>query len=595
MVKTRRIRILSAIITAVLVTGTACPVFAASGITKEETVYAVADNSLSIEKIIVSEWLKNNDNRKTITDKSILKDIENVKGDETFEQNGTVVKWNANGNDIYYRGTSDKQLPVKMKASYVLNGAYINPDEIKGQKGDIEIHINYEASASPFTAITGVMLDGDKFSNVKVNSGQVINSGDDYYIVGIAFPGMEDITAGLGVDISDEIIISAHTSDFTYETMVTVLSNEPLKDLSGDFRTLTDLQSSVDELVNSSQLLTDGAAQLADGISTVSEKFGIVDESVIKLENGVTEIDKNMKTLKTGLADIFKGTSELYSGMTELQTNLEATYEGADELVAGINMISPDDITKQTSGIGQIYTGLQGIDAGLETLYNTMTDINSKEAEIIKQLSQISDAYRQAGIDTTDLDNVIGGLEQTNSGQSMVIKNLDKTSEIRTGTAQLAEGVKNTSDNIAVSVKQLKDGSIKLQKALKAEAEGAKTLAGYTKEINDGIGEVYNGVNKLAAGTGELKTGTAQLATGTGKLDKGITQIESGAVELSTGMNKFNDEGIGSIADMYNRIARNAVDKINRKLTEARNYKNYAGVPDNTETSVKFIIRSEGI
>ena len=54
-------------------------------------------------------------NEKTITDKSDLTDIENVKGDETFKQDGKTVKWNADGNDIYYQGKSDKELPVKME------------------------------------------------------------------------------------------------------------------------------------------------------------------------------------------------------------------------------------------------------------------------------------------------------------------------------------------------------------------------------------------------------------------------------------------------------------------------------------------------
>ena len=104
---------------------------------------------------------------------------------------------------------------------------------------------------------------------------------------------MADITGSLGLDISDEIVIKADTTDFTYETMVTVLSNEMLKDLDGDLGSLGDLQSSVDELVSSSQMLTDGAKTLSDGISTAAEKFGLVDGYMTKLQDGVTEIDKN--------------------------------------------------------------------------------------------------------------------------------------------------------------------------------------------------------------------------------------------------------------------------------------------------------------
>ena len=42
-----------------------------------------------------------------------LKDIKNVKGDETFETgSNNNVSWKSEGNDIYYQGTIDKELDV---------------------------------------------------------------------------------------------------------------------------------------------------------------------------------------------------------------------------------------------------------------------------------------------------------------------------------------------------------------------------------------------------------------------------------------------------------------------------------------------------
>lgn len=595
MLKSKGMRILSAGVAALMVMGTACPVFAASGIEKEETVYAVADSQLNIDEVIVSEWLKNNDEQKVITDKSELTDIENVKGDETFKKDGKTIRWNAEGSDIYYQGKSDKDLPVKMNASYMLNGSYVTPEEIKGQKGSVEIHISYQAAGSPFAAVTGMVLDGDKFSDVKINSGQIINSGDDYYVAGIALPGMADITGSLGLDISDEIVIKANTTEFTYETMVTVLSNEMLKDLDGDLGSLGDLQSSVDELVSSSQMLTDGAKTLSDGISTAAEKFGVVDGYMTKLQDGVTEIDKNMKTLKAGLAKLADGSSDLYTGVTELQTNLEATYQGANELVAGMSMLSPDDIEKATSGVGAIYTGLKNVDAGLAKLQETMSGINTKEAEVITQLQQIRDAYKAAGVDTAALDKAIAGLEQTNQGQSQAIGKLSESEEIRTGIGTMAQGAKGAAGQLGEGVKSLKEGSVKLQKALEAEAAGAKTLAGYTSTLKDGIATAYDGADKLAAGTATLNTSTGKIAAGTAKLGEGVIQLKDGALELSTGMAKFNEEGIGSIASMYNKIANGAVDSMNSRIDAAKAYRNYAGAASDTDTTVKFIIRSEGI
>lgn len=87
---------------------------------KEETVYVIADSTGKAENIIVSDHLINNDDKKTIEDISTLDDITNVKGDETFTQEGKRVVWQADGNDIYYQGTGTAETPVSQKITYYL-------------------------------------------------------------------------------------------------------------------------------------------------------------------------------------------------------------------------------------------------------------------------------------------------------------------------------------------------------------------------------------------------------------------------------------------------------------------------------------------
>ena len=89
---------------------------------KEETVYVNMDASGNVEKITVSDWLKNNSQSAELSDSSSLSDIKNVKGDETFTQDGEKLTWQADGSDIYYQGTTDKELPVTVKLTYYLDG-----------------------------------------------------------------------------------------------------------------------------------------------------------------------------------------------------------------------------------------------------------------------------------------------------------------------------------------------------------------------------------------------------------------------------------------------------------------------------------------
>ena len=64
----------------------------AKKIKKQESVYVNAAADGSVSKITVSDWLKGaNETTGTINDISDLKNISNVKGDETFKQNGRTL------------------------------------------------------------------------------------------------------------------------------------------------------------------------------------------------------------------------------------------------------------------------------------------------------------------------------------------------------------------------------------------------------------------------------------------------------------------------------------------------------------------------
>ena len=105
---------------------------------KEETVYVIAGADGKQQSVIVSDWLKNPNKETSLQDVSDLTDIENVKGDETWTANGTSLTWDAQGNDIYYQGKSETELPVTMNISYQLDGKDIAPAELAGKSGKVD-------------------------------------------------------------------------------------------------------------------------------------------------------------------------------------------------------------------------------------------------------------------------------------------------------------------------------------------------------------------------------------------------------------------------------------------------------------------------
>ena len=93
-----------------------CPI-TSFALTKNESVFTVLNSDGSLDKTTVTNHLIVK-SKEEIEDESILEDIINVNGVETFKKEGNTLKWKANGNDIYYQGTSKKEMPIDVKIDY---------------------------------------------------------------------------------------------------------------------------------------------------------------------------------------------------------------------------------------------------------------------------------------------------------------------------------------------------------------------------------------------------------------------------------------------------------------------------------------------
>ena len=201
-------------------------------VSKEETVYINANADGSAREITVSDWLKNSgDADSQLMDSSDLENIKNVKGNETFTQDSNEITWNTDGADIYYQGTTDKELPVTMHIRYYLDGQEISPKELAGKSGHLKINVSYINNAknvkkingkntdiySPFVMVTGMLLPADNFMDVTVDNGKVVSDGNKNMVVGIAMPGLSE-SLQLSDDMKKEIEIP---DGFTVESEVT--------------------------------------------------------------------------------------------------------------------------------------------------------------------------------------------------------------------------------------------------------------------------------------------------------------------------------------------------------------------------------------
>ena len=349
---------------------------AQAGLMKDETVYVLAGADGSVQKISVSDWIKNPEGESKITDSGTLTDVENVKGDETYSMNGENMRvWDAQGNDIYCRGSIDKELPVGIRVSYELNGKAISAEELAGKSGTVTIRYTYEnyqyetveidgkqeKMYVPFAMLTGLLLDGSRFSDVTVTNGRVVNDGTHIVVVGMALPGLEE---NLQIDaekleLPESVEITAKVEGFKLGNTVTLATNELFNKLDTEsFDSLDGLTDSLGDLTDAMGKLMSGSSELYEGLCTLLEKSG-------QLVDGIHQMAAGAEALKNGAAQVDDGAAALVSGSQELASGLGTLSANSASLNGGAAVQHPAANGQYRAGKGW----LGGSDADHRQLY----------------------------------------------------------------------------------------------------------------------------------------------------------------------------------------------------------------------------------
>ena len=320
---------------------------------KDETVYVLAGADGTVQKIIVSDWIKNAMTSDSLDDKTELSDIENIKGDESFTLGGdNSCVWDAQGNDIYYQGNIEKELPVQMSVRYTLDGQAIAPEALAGQSGHVTIRFDYqnmqyeevlldgktEKIYVPFTMLTGMLLDTEVFRNVTISNGKLINDGDRIAVVGIAFPGLqEDLAISKEkLDIPDYVEISADVENFEMGMTMTLATTELFGAIDSDKLDLHELSDAMAELTDAMDQLMDGSSQLYDGLCTLLEKSGDLVSGINKLAEGAAQLKAGAESLDSGAAQLQAGAAQLSSGLNTLNANSSSLNGGARQVFSSL-------------------------------------------------------------------------------------------------------------------------------------------------------------------------------------------------------------------------------------------------------------------
>ena len=416
---------------------------------KDETVYVKVDDAGNQKDVTVSDQLKNISSLGTIDDVSDLKDIKNVKGDETYSENNGKLVWQGDKKDICYQGTTTKKIPVGMKVTYELDGKKVSADDLEGKSGHLKIHYEYQNTSAdsgkytPFLMATGLLMDGEKFSNVTVDNGKVISDGDRDIVIGMGLPQLKEQLTSVSskvddLDIPDSFTVEADVTDYEKVEAVTVATNEVFNEVGTDkFDSLDELKDSMTELQDASNKLVSGSGELKDGLDTLLSSSGT-------LVSGIDQLASGGNTLASGTGSLVSGANTLNAGLQTASSKVSGTLlPGVKALDIGVSQMqsklaADDALPKLTTGVATLDAALNTGNAakGQPSLVAAAKSVNDGVQAAATGASGLKVGVDYIGTSVSSLNDVVsgvasktGGLVQAANAAYSTLGNVAKESE----------------------------------------------------------------------------------------------------------------------------------------------------------------------
>lgn len=460
---------------------------------KTETVYSVLNSDGSISDTIVSSWLHDEDGINNIKETLNLTDVKNIKSNEKPSKDGNTYTWNAKGNDVYYEGTATKQLPVSVKIRYELDGQEMSAKDMEGKSGHLKLTISFTNNYSEVKNINGksivihpsylaggmLNMSTGNFSNVKCESGKIVNDGTNEMLAFANIPGLNETLKSAGLDkvnnqlgISDDVTVEADVNDFDLGSIMVGMTNEiDLASELGEIGSVSELTDGIDQLIEADNQLIDGSKQLYDGTTQLKEQAAPLtgsSDQVRQLSSGAIQLNDGVKALQTGISQYTAGASAINEGVNQLY----GIPQGAAAISSGMNtkgksgfsMVEASSTLRK--GLDQLNSVAAGISA--ESYYNSLMDnVKTAEAGVTKlqnevlaptktELGNLGDVLKKASSSLSGLSTLVGQLSSVEAAIEQDQDTVSSNNDIVTANNKKIESVKETKNKLNEAISSLK-------------------------------------------------------------------------------------------------------------------------------------------
>ena len=594
---------------------------------KSESVYVQTKADGTPKEITVDTTLKNPGDDKEIVDTTNLSDIKNKEGDEEFtmDADGTLHFEN-HGEDIKYEGSSNAtdSLPVEVKVSYYLDGKAIEGKDLAGKSGKVKIRFDYENKTEetlsvgdrevtvkvPFAMISAMFLDEDKFKNVDVKNGKLVDMDGQSIVVGYAFPGLSDslelssFEPTEDIDIPSYVEVTADVEDFELDFTATVATTGLFSDLdTEDLDDADDLTEAMDDLSDASKELVDGTSDLFDGVSEFNKSMKQYVSYVKKIDSAVGSFEKALKTMDDNTGDLTDGAKAIARTLKSLDSAIQSIdvsgdTDGKDEeykkALAAATAIAAD-AQKLNSALTSLRTDLSKIESFVKDAKDYKDAVNEKvkkaenaikdtkdaidaiEASLDKDKVKVS-ASVESGADDKVAKAVKEALpeelsdeqkEKIVSAAKKAVNGLDAEAslDVEDGAVSLSgkDSAKDKAadalsaledmpsltipDDLNISTKDIDSTLADMSTQMEILKKYASSVTGYGtkyKSIEDMLKDLKKNSKALSEGASGISTGVDALSAGIEKLYKGSKQMKTGTSSLAKAGNTIT-KGMSSL------------------------------------------------
>ena len=409
----------------------------------------------------------------------------------------------------------------------------------------------------PFTAITAVILDGDKFSNIEADNGKVMELDGTTAVLGTAMPGLADSLRLTefepleDTEIPAYFEVSADVTDFSLDFTATILTPSALDDLdTGDLSDLDNLSDTLDDLTDAADELADGTGALADGVQALYDGFH-------EYADGVQGLNEGAEALADGLTQLYDSGTALVDGANALRDGLSAVSGAVGGMTSGDTGSNDEMMAQLDEQLAPVISNY-----GTTVVTDTVTD-----ADLLAALTA-------AGLTGEQQQAVLGAV-----GVAM-------GKALQNDTPAMVQGVAGTVSGVLMS--QLGSGICQLQTGLDQLASGSAELARGADTYVKAVGQVSQGADALAEGS-------AKLDDASDAMYEGLAELHDGAAELHDGVQEFSDKNTDNLSDDLGGDLRNVVRRLKAVQQAGKNYQTFSGLHNGDIGSVKFIVETAEI